>query len=189
MFQFLSRNSVRWDPSSAAIAARSTLSFNSSVGILSVGTINQGRLALLAAPKFQFLSRNSVRWDRKICQYPTSFFLFQFLSRNSVRWDSQSRETMQGKIEFQFLSRNSVRWDWEPIIVAMKPCEGFQFLSRNSVRWDGGEEKRVFCAKKSFNSSVGILSVGTPSPLRSGVWCRRFQFLSRNSVRWDHRRP
>jgi len=36
-----------------------------------------------------------------------------------------------------------------------------------------------------FNSSVGILSVGTyPGPRTSPKGCE-FQFLSRNSVRWD----
>ena len=86
-FQFLSRNSVRWDDP------------------------NQPQLNQ-CNEKFQFLSRNSVRWDflrierRKLSIFvsiPQSEFCplglhhillqtppnsaFQFLSRNSVRWD------------------------------------------------------------------------------------------------------
>jgi len=37
-FQFLSRNSVRWDPLLILLRIHSFRSFNSSVGILSVGT-------------------------------------------------------------------------------------------------------------------------------------------------------
>jgi len=37
----------------------------------------------------------------------------------------------------------------------------FQFLSRNSVRWDHGRGRRSYGELQRFNSSVGILSVGT----------------------------
>ena len=37
-FQFLSRNSVRWDAYACVLLQQSVVSFNSSVGILSVGT-------------------------------------------------------------------------------------------------------------------------------------------------------
>ena len=36
-----------------------------------------------------------------------------------------------------------------------------------------------------FNSSVGILSVGTSLIDRALIIAYEFQFLSRNSVRWD----
>jgi len=39
--------------------------------------------------------------------------------------------------------------------------------------------------KQCFNSSVGILSVGTIERAAASVVVSRFQFLSRNSVRWD----
>ena len=136
---------------------------------------------------------------------------------------------------FQFLSRNSVRWDQQILGRGCLAIKMFQFLSRNSVRWDlirRGVKAVVlghvsipqseFCPlglttksvtdthAASFNSSVGILSVGTGyggseayhenlvsipqsefCPLGLGaaefglVWAWMFQFLSRNSVRWD----
>ena len=86
--------------------------FNSSVGILSVGTLDLGNAAHHRLRPFQFLSRNSVRWDTfiqiRIVSQPT---LFQFLSRNSVRWDLTAASSAVKFVEFQFLSRNSVRWD------------------------------------------------------------------------------
>ena len=86
-FQFLSRNSVRWDSDSGRCARAICSSFNSSVGILSVGT---GKIAAFGGweKEFQFLSRNSVRWDRDpTYSVDPSQPPFQFLSRNSVRWD------------------------------------------------------------------------------------------------------
>ena len=63
--------------------------------------------------------------------------LFQFLSRNSVRWDPREYDANRARYSFEF-----------------------QFLSRNSVRWDPDEE-RMPDGMPGFNSSVGILSVGT----------------------------
>ena len=37
----------------------------------------------------------------------------------------------------------------------------------------------------SFNSSVGILSIGTGQIILSDAACLEFQFLGRNSVHWD----
>jgi len=51
----------------------------------------------------------------------------------------------------------------------------FQFLSRNSVRWDGMSSEPRSCHSKRFNSSVGILSVGTG--LRS-EWLHSIFFVS-----------
>jgi len=165
-------------------------SFNSSVGILSVGTYRRpgGGGPLVSQPQFQFLSRNSVRWDtgaiiavgRAIkVSIPQSEFCplgllepwkwlgrenlsFQFLSRNSVRWDpSVSLPIVSSFPRFQFLSRNSVRWDAIAKKAFRNATAEFQFLSRNSVRWDCC----LSCVRwKSF---------------------LKFQFLSRNSVRWD----
>jgi len=39
-----------------------------------------------------------------------------------------------------------------------------------------------------FNSSVGILSVGTTIVMGNPTSLAQFQFLSRNSVRWDYSR-
>jgi len=64
--------------------------FNSSVGILSVGTMLPVR-SLNEIARFQFLSRNSVRWDTDYAAtYAKDVGGFQFLSRNSVRWDDAS---------------------------------------------------------------------------------------------------
>jgi len=64
-FQFLSRNSVRWD----------------------VEAYIKDRVEDWA---FQFLSRNSVRWDRIVRMIEFEEHRFQFLSRNSVRWDGKT---------------------------------------------------------------------------------------------------
>ena len=86
---------------------------------------------------------------------------------------------------FQFLSRNSVRWDPRPGSRREHDAHTFQFLSRNSVRWDEREDGAMAPNQDSFNSSVGILSVGTEHPVPGMTWRQWFQFLSRNSVRWD----
>jgi len=49
------------------------------------------------------------------------------------------------------------------------------------------ERRSIIQLFLSFNSSVGILSVGTSIPGGEGREHGRFQFLSRNSVRWDHK--
>ena len=262
----------------------SQVCFNSSVGILSVGTRLRGQQKPGVHP-FQFLSRNSVRWDQATPIVTFSSYRFQFLSRNSVRWDRVSVERSKnirgvsipqsefcplGLVVwlaawrdvpgFQFLSRNSVRWDEEggggggggggvsipqsefcplglkgncnsqclqgsfnssvgilsvgtrikiyPAFIkyhvsipqsefcplgqnVIRSNQGhngmFQFLSRNSVRWDREHCRRALrIGHLSFNSSVGILSVGTPQrPGKKESKNRLFQFLSRNSVRWD----
>jgi len=113
-------------------------------------------------------------------------------------------------LEFQFLSRNSVRWDIRTRMDLHRrykvsiPQSEFCPLGLPWCTWGSG---RIACR---FNSSVGILSVGTGAggaasvggwpvsipqsefcPLgrryRTRNWrsCSRFQFLSRNSVRWD----
>jgi len=232
-FQFLSRNSVRWDhqrtarpesirrvsipqsefcplgrqdPGSdperivgfnssvgilsvgteGAVDAQGRVkSFNSSVGILSVGTSVAGQIVVIvnevSIPQSEFCPLG-----------PDDHHLGHF---NSPR--------------FQFLSRNSVRWDRRMIFASSPrlevsiPQSEFCPLGLKGVR-----EKAMICV--SFNSSVGILSVGTswkkvakhvkkevsipqsefcplgrsiaPASVRSHS---RFQFLSRNSVRWD----
>ena len=52
----------------------------------------------------------------------------------------------------------------------------FQFLGRNSVHWDPGWAGRSAMVK-SFNSSVGILSIGT-SKINQGVYYVQFRFNS-----------
>ena len=120
--------------------------------------------------------------------------LFQFLSRNSVRWDHIDRghsipvaDVSIPQSEFCPLGR----WEQAP---GGALGARFQFLSRNSVRWDAARAddrahrvgvsipQSEFCplgrgspagpiaAQSGFNSSVGILSVGTSgrsSPARA----------------------
>ena len=111
--------------------------------------------------------------------------LFQFLSRNSVRWDLHTRPPSPTGNPFQFLSRNSVRWDQCICCTSQTPLYLFQFLSRNSVRWDWLSQLILAIFEVRFNSSVGILSVGTKFSQLIGQKITTFQFLSRNSVRWD----
>jgi len=111
MFQFLSRNSVRWDVIVTAIAAWSVdVSIPQSefcplgpgddyLSALSVANVSipqsefcplgqeDARFILPIATQFQFLSRNSVRWDESEFDFIEDLGVFQFLSRNSVRWD------------------------------------------------------------------------------------------------------
>jgi len=136
-FQFLSRNSVRWDPLGFAL-----LNFQQN--------------------SFQFLSRNSVRWDIDILSpLFTCLPLFQFLSRNSVRWDQARSLALRIRYlvsipqsEFCPLGRPQRAGDnWLRVSVSIPQSEFcplghsttrwivardgvFQFLSRNSVRWD-----------------------------------------------------
>ena len=112
LFQFLSRNSVRWDPSRWPCAPRK--------------------------PWFQFLSRNSVRWDlnrhflRIIAICAVSIPQSEFCPLGLP----VSARALRPREEFQFLSRNSVRWDRRSAPGQGERGGSFQFLSRNSVRWD-----------------------------------------------------
>ena len=111
MFQFLSRNSVRWDFELPLPTRDAAESFNSSVGILSVGTrvcglsapisrcfnssvgiLSVGTLYELLLPKlFEFVSIPQSEFcplGLSCAALPASSIpKFQFLSRNSVRWD------------------------------------------------------------------------------------------------------
>ena len=67
LFQFLSRNSVRWDQRDGALAHLDT-----QVSIPQSEFCPLGRLTVVK-PRgvfgaFQFLSRNSVRWDFQACR-------------------------------------------------------------------------------------------------------------------------
>ena len=111
--------------------------FNSSVGILSVGTSLSRQSLAGGKLMFQFLSRNSVRWDVDGKYLDDEILKFQFLSRNSVRWDERMRYTIRcirevsiPQSEFCPLGR-VWRRGYE-----QKSLLEFQFLSRNSVRWD-----------------------------------------------------
>ena len=160
--------------------------FNSSVGILSVGTADDRAFAL-SLYQFQFLSRNSVRWDFAPEWIYTEDIKFQFLSRNSVRWDFLGvRGDQVGLLvvsipQSEFCPLGLVRAAPRPL------ADGpFQFLSRNSVRWDVVIGRGIGDRAPGFNSSVGILSVGTAGHGGgAGRGAAGFQFLSRNSVRWD----
>ena len=188
------------------------LCFNSSVGILSVGTPGEQRIAVLVH-QFQFLSRNSVRWDPSgqgsSIQASVSF---QFLSRNSVRWDTAARQPLAPvefvsipQSEFCPLGRRDGRGDhgggqrvsipqseFCPLGRNAKNCGGIGDCSFNSsvgilsvgtIRYP----RNVYTSAASFNSSVGILSVGTVGAGDDYSSLGEFQFLSRNSVRWDLR--
>jgi len=88
--------------------------------------------------------------------------------------------------QFQFLSRNSVRWDVVDIC-ALAEEEGSFNSSVGILSVGTMLSNRARKAKISFNSSVGILSVGTCNAERPADRWGPFQFLSRNSVRWDQR--
>ena len=113
------------------------MSFNSSVGILSVGT-------------YLFLNRRDLISHVSI---PQSEFCPLGLGAQAGSGESPP--------QFQFLSRNSVRWDTDYAATYAKDVGGFQFLSRNSVRWDQDGPAANHNHGDGFNSSVGILSVGT----------------------------
>ena len=163
-FQFLSRNSVRWDHSI----------------IDGISAINH---------RFQFLSRNSVRWDARRCSQrvnrhavsiPQSEFcplgrlpagrgsllLFDVSIPQSEFCPlglAQSLVETGAPPRFQFLSRNSVRWDFVPpdFWAAIGPVSipQSEFCPLGHLR-----RSSTIVVSRRFNSSVGILSVGTPAP-------------------------
>ena len=96
------------------VMALMCVGFNSSVGILSVGTCQGQRIPKPPSQKFQFLSRNSVRWDlldtRRIVIDAYGFN--SSVGILSVGTGAQLYYS-DDRWEFQFLSRNSVRWDIE----------------------------------------------------------------------------
>jgi len=163
-FQFLSRNSVRWDriaqlgprrrgrvsipqsefcplgPYRPAWPTAPRACFNSSVGILSVGTR-------------RYRNDHTLHYH----SFNSSVGIL------SVGTRKQTRHDLVHGPGFQFLSRNSVRWDIVGSIWCISPSIWFQFLSRNSVRWDSLERGGQGGVILGFNSSVGILSVGTES--------------------------
>jgi len=112
--------------------------FNSSVGILSVGTRGWRRDAEVLVQPVSIPQSEFCPLGRDCHSVtPISIRWFQFLSRNSVRWDhGHVPGPLQGGAVFQFLSRNSVRWDHLVYHRRRRGKSEFQFLSRNSVRWD-----------------------------------------------------
>ena len=66
----------------------------------------------------------------------------------------------------------------------VKIC-AFQFLDRNSFGSDQASASSFTPPQSSFNSSIGILSVRTPTILRMSSKQRSFQFLDRNSFGSD----
>jgi len=136
MFQFLSRNSVRWDDSCVSSTARPPLRFNSSVGILSVGTdgaeVGEG--------------------------VHTRF-------NSSVGILSVGTTMAPAQVDVEWNCFNSSVGILSVGTTLIPPAPGsmpmFQFLSRNSVRWDLLGSRLDGDWGQSFNSSVGILSVGT----------------------------
>ena len=112
--------------------------------------------------EFQFLSRNSVRWDHiqfenDATSNRVSIPQSEFCPLGPDHLYGDSHEISM----FQFLSRNSVRWDHNRARRKTAHRPRFQFLSRNSVRWDMAISAPAQLAILRFNSSVGILSVGT----------------------------
>jgi len=113
-FQFLSRNSVRWDlPRDCYHPDQySQESFNSSVGILSVGTKKNLRALdiqlRVSIPQSEFCPLGPLR------RQGITFRVLGFNSSVgilSVGTASHGRGQMSHTYRFQFLSRNSVRWD------------------------------------------------------------------------------
>ena len=170
------------------------------------------RLSRIVPGEFQFLSRNSVRWDfntvisrqlsQAVVSIPQSEFcplglaiairkaclrsMFQFLSRNSVRWD-QARAQETGLSVERFNSSVGI------LSVGTKKCrrQSLRLPCFNSSvgilsvgTWLTSVHAPILLP--CFNSSVGILSVGTTIPVSiHATDDATFQFLSRNSVRWD----
>jgi len=93
---------------------------------------------------------------------------FQFLSRNSVRWDLARRGgLLEQQALFQFLSRNSVRWD--PILTTLHVLGLSVSIPQSEFCPLGPRagDAHLFGLSR-FNSSVGILSVGTYALLFRG---------------------
>jgi len=186
MFQFLSRNSVRWDSSSPMTHAVGAICFNSSVGILSVGTESTatatGSLTDVSIPQSEFcplgLGISRERVSSLVVSIPQSEFC------PLGPW-ARDRPRSTG-MSFQFLSRNSVRWDHLMICNCLAVIYSFNssvgILSVGTIFHhtfnvqilNVSIPQSEFCplgpcegcqntiaAHKSFNSSVGILSVGT----------------------------
>ena len=187
-FQFLSRNSVRWDriaqlgprrrgrvsipqsefcplgPYRPAWPTAPRACFNSSVGILSVGTRRGPRQHHLGGCFNSSVGILSVGTRRYRNDHTLHYHSFNSsVGILSVGTRKQTRHDLVHGPGFQFLSRNSVRWDIVGSIWCISPSIWFQFLSRNSVRWDSLERGGQGGVILGFNSSVGILSVGTES--------------------------
>ena len=115
---------------------------------------------------FQFLNRNSVCSDGvKWYTSGWAWRLFQFLNRNSVCSDWHTHRRRGAFSDwFQFLNRNSVCSDFAAYGTHSIQHRQFQFLNRNSVCSDSQPDVYHLTSRTSFNSSIGIQCVRTPSP-------------------------
>jgi len=210
LFQFLSRNSVRWDAITAVARVPDGSGFNSSVGILSVGTcrILSGIIGGLGVsiPQSEFCPLGH-DWRAVTRPGPRSFnSSVGILSvgtpiRNTLKSPSFAVSIPQSEFcplgpperptardpdrQFQFLSRNSVRWDLDSSLVVPSFSAPFQFLSRNSVRWDKGPAGQNRRRGHVSIPQSEFCPLGQTRRPRRRICRIAFQFLSRNSVRWD----
>ena len=110
--------------------------FNSSVGILSVGTTRANPIQTLkddvSIPQSEFCPLGPIHHPALDCHQGK----FQFLSRNSVRWDKAGivATIQEIKVSIPQSEFCPLGHSFETRGIALRRL--FQFLSRNSVRWD-----------------------------------------------------
>jgi len=136
-------------------------SFNSSVGILSVGTSNMQSDSIGTFPGFNSSVGILSVGTYNHTSYPSVGRCFNssvgILSVGTRRWLRRRRRFLG----FQFLSRNSVRWDRTSLYSALSiipvSIPQSEFCPLGPAYPSPQRPTRL----ASFNSSVGILSVGT----------------------------
>jgi len=193
-FQFLSRNSVRWDPGGPAISTSwEVRCFNSSVGILSVGTmplilgvfdeiqvsIPQSEFCPLGRCRAAHIRRRGESFNSSVgilsvgtygdCITPT-FGRVKTVSIPQSEFCPLGLEQL-GVTEKVVVQVSIPQSEFCPLgpsraSQAKRSICAFQFLSRNSVRWDQSRNPTLAAMDIRFNSSVGILSVGTTGQIR-----------------------
>jgi len=140
VFQFLSRNSVRWDErgetneADAAILVSIPQSEFCPLGRAQGFAILVRCTARVSIPQSEFcpLGRCAGMSPCFSVEDGVSIPQSEFCPLGPGWRPGATRPARR----FQFLSRNSVRWDCWPHFPMRTSNLGFQFLSRNSVRWD-----------------------------------------------------
>ena len=140
------------------------VSFNSSIGILSVRTICD--TAAIAAD-----------------------FQFQFLDRNSFGSDAPEASRASSKSAVSIPRSEFFRFGRQRLPLTLNTQRQFQFLDRNSFGSDFHPGHRAVNTTQSFNSSIGILSVRTNTAAPRRPPDPTFQFLDRNSFGSDAPTP
>ena len=189
MFQFLSRNSVRWDQVYTRI-------YNKAAESVSIPQSEFCPLGRRPNPQsipivrlFQFLSRNSVRWDLlAIDDYADEYGVSIPQSEFCPLGQNTSNGIMATARKFQFLSRNSVRWDpareerrRQRSHCVSIPQSEFCPLGPLADALEGALDRIVSIPQSEF-CPLGLAISSAICRDAPESW---FQFLSRNSVRWD----